>query len=84
LPTGGASKRAGGPSLYVKRGPAFYFVAIDDDWRSTIADPRKMHAETYTRLATGAPASNYLVSGSIVRYIMNMLEKCFLAHKYKF
>jgi hypothetical protein len=36
----------------------FYFVAIDDDWRSTIADPLKMRAETYTRQGTGAPASN--------------------------
>jgi hypothetical protein len=26
--------------------------------RSTIADPWKMHAETYTRLGTGALASN--------------------------
>jgi hypothetical protein len=31
----------------------FYFVAIDD-W-----SPPQMHAETYTRLGTGAPASYY-------------------------
>jgi hypothetical protein len=37
----------------------FYFVSIDD-WRCTIRDPWQMHAETYTRLGTGAPASNYI------------------------
>ena len=33
----------------------FYFVAIDD-WRSTIRDPRKMQAETYTRLGHNCPS----------------------------
>jgi hypothetical protein len=35
----------------------FYFVAIDDPL-SRIRDPWEMDAETYTRLGTGAPASN--------------------------
>ena len=33
----------------------FYFVAIDD-WWSTIRDPWKMQAETYTRLGTECPS----------------------------
>jgi hypothetical protein len=37
----------------------FYFVAIQENWRSTIGNPLKMCAETYTRPGTGAPASNY-------------------------
>ena len=36
----------------------FYFVAIQEDRRSTIGNPLKMCAETYTRPGTGAPASN--------------------------
>ena len=43
-------------------------MAIEENWRSTInevatiADPLKMRAETYTRQAQSAPASNkYLI-----------------------
>jgi hypothetical protein len=36
----------------------FYFVAIQENWRSTIGNPLKLCAETYTRPGTGAPASN--------------------------
>ena len=33
-------------------------MAIQENWRSTIGNPLKMFAETYTRPGTGAPASN--------------------------
>jgi hypothetical protein len=32
-------------------------VAIQENWRSTIGNPLKMWAETYTCPGTGAPAS---------------------------
>jgi hypothetical protein len=45
----------------------FYFVAIDD-WRLP------MHAETYTRLGTSAPANNYSLKARLLSVNKNRDE----------